>query len=85
MADAQLIGNVEISNTAINMISTMHGGDRARVAETIARVIADVNDTNSAQRLKDYPDVFVARGRGLRVIFKKGAGKSYVTTVAKEG
>ncbi|MBV8687770.1 MAG: hypothetical protein JOZ90_03865 [Alphaproteobacteria bacterium] len=76
--------DVEISNTAINMISTMHHGDRARVEDTIARVIADVNGSN-VQRLRNYPDVFVARGGGLRVIFKKGGGKSYVTTVAKEG
>lgn len=85
MTDVQTSGEVEISNTAINMISTMHAGDRRKVDETIALVIADVNDTSKVKQLRDYSDVFVARGRGLRVIFKKGAGKSYVTTVAKEG
>jgi len=85
MAEVQTSGEVEISNTAINMISSMHAGDRRQVEETIARVIADVNDSSKVKQLGDYSDVYVARGRGLRVIFKRGAGKSYVTTVAKEG
>jgi hypothetical protein len=84
MGDLQTSGEVEFSNTASNMISTMHGGNRDGVEGTIARVIADVKDTSKAKPLKNYPNVFVVHGRGLRVIFKKDGGKFYVTTVAKE-
>jgi hypothetical protein len=80
-----MAADVEISNTAINMISSMHDGDQVRVRETLAAVEADVRDPSRVRRLPDYPDVFVARGRGLRVIFRTSGGKAFVTTVAKEG
>lgn len=84
MAQVQAAADVEISNTAFNIISSMHHNDQARIQSTLEAVKADVRDFSRAKPLQGYSDVFVARGHGLRMIFRKLGDKAIVTTVAAE-
>ena len=85
MAEAQIAPDVEVSNTAFNIISSMHRNDQARIQRTVDTVKSDVRDLSRATPLNGYSDVFVTRGHGLRMIFRKLGDKAIVTTVSAEG
>lgn len=79
------MSQVVISNTAINMLSSLYPKDRRKVDLAIASVKADVENPDRVKKLDGYTNVFVARGNGLRAIFQRNGDSSVVTSVAAEG
>lgn len=78
----QGMSKVEFSNTAINMISSLHGSDQPALERTITTIKKDLNDSTRVKKLKGYPNVYVARGDGLRIVFRKAGDSAIVTSVA---
>jgi mRNA-degrading endonuclease RelE of RelBE toxin-antitoxin system len=72
---------VRFSNTATTMLSALSTGKKKDVLATIA---TDIADPAKVRKIQGYEDVYVARGNGLRVIFKRKNGTSEVTSVAVE-
>lgn len=78
------MADIEIGNPAYNMVSSLVGEDREQLDRVIEAVKANVLDGDRAVTLSGYDDVYVTRGRGLRVIFRKSDSRTVVTSVAAD-
>ena len=74
---------VLISNTAINMILSLHHADKERVNKTIQQLTFTVRDQSKAEPLKGLENVYVARSGDLRVIFKREGASVVIKSVVK--
>lgn len=74
-----------ISNTAANMLTSLYGRSRSKVNEAIAAIEADIGNPEKVKKVAGYDNVFVARSRGMRILFTREDGRSVVTSVATEG
>lgn len=91
MADARLMTErrperrVSISNTASNMLSSLFPTSAAKVDAAFETIKADMADPTKVQKLAGFDDVYVARGHGIRVVFKQDGYDAVITAVAAEG
>jgi mRNA-degrading endonuclease RelE of RelBE toxin-antitoxin system len=61
---------VSVSNTAANMLSSLSSGNSSKVAATIENITADIGDPNKVKKLQGFDNIFVARGHGVKVVYK---------------
>jgi mRNA-degrading endonuclease RelE of RelBE toxin-antitoxin system len=85
--DGDSVGSPEvlISNTAINMISSLHHADNERVEKTIQQLTFMVKDQSKAEPLKGLENAYVVRSGDLRVIFKREGARLVIESVVKRG
>ncbi len=76
---------VSISNTASNMLASLFPTSRAKVAAAFETIKADMADPAKVQKLAGFDDVYVARGHGIRVVFKQDSEDTVITAVAADG
>ncbi|MGX7704134.1 hypothetical protein [Methylobacterium sp. Gmos1] len=76
---------VSISNTASNMLSSLFPTSKAKVDAAFETIKADMADPANVQKLAGFDDVYVARGHGIRVVFKQDGDGTVITAVAAEG
>ena len=76
---------VSISNTAVNMISSLHPTDKSKVARTVKTVTSSVRDEKKVARIIGVENAYVARAGNLRVVFKKSGDKVVIESVVKQG
>lgn len=91
MADAEIVTKsrserrVSISNTASNMLATLFPMSRTKVAAAFETIKADMSDPAKVRKLDGFDDVYVARGHGIRVVFKQDGDETVITAVAADG
>ena len=76
--------DVEISNTAMNIIVTLHGHDPVHVRSTVEAIECIVRDTSCAKQVEGYPNMFAVRSGGMRVIYRTDDGRAIVTLVTAD-
>ncbi|WP_288582634.1 hypothetical protein [uncultured Methylobacterium sp.] len=76
---------VSISNTASNMLSSLFPTSTAKVDAAFETIKADMADPAKVQKLAGFDDLYVARGHGIRVVFKQDGDDAVITAVAAEG
>jgi mRNA-degrading endonuclease RelE of RelBE toxin-antitoxin system len=87
MAKAKRQGNgvsgrqVLVSNTAVNMISSLHPYNQGKVNDTLATVKSSVLDRAKARKIAGVANAFVARAGDLRVVFKDEGDSVVITSV----
>ncbi|MGI4940289.1 MAG: hypothetical protein ACRYHQ_06955 [Janthinobacterium lividum] len=72
-------GSVLVSNTAANMISSLHPFDSSKAKAALSKIKSSVLDPTKVRKINGVDNAFVARAGNLRVIFKM-EGKSLVVT-----
>ena len=75
---------VLINNTAAAMISSLFAKRPTKVKAAIKTITADIGDPDKVKKLDGYENVYVARGHGMRVIFKIEAGHAVIASVSAE-
>ncbi|MET7242509.1 hypothetical protein ABZT49_04015 [Methylobacterium sp. EM32] len=91
MADARITSEhqperrVSISNTASNMLASLFPTNKAKVDAAFETIKSDMADPAKVQKLVGFDDVYVARGHGIRVVFKQDGEDALITAVAAEG
>lgn len=76
-----VVGKVEVSNTAVNMVASLYPGNRSAFEQTLERIKHDVNDWAQAKRIVGLRDTFVVRSGPLRVIYTKRGDEAIVTSI----
>lgn len=67
------------------MISSLVGASATKAKAAIKTIEADIKDPTKVRKLDGYDNVFVARGHGMRVVFKTEGESSVITAVSAEG
>ncbi len=75
---------VLISNTAANMLSSLHPHSRNKAQAAIENIKSDIDDPTKVKKLIGYDNVFVAYGHGMRVVFTREGDSSVVTSVSAD-
>ena len=81
---AQPSRRVSISNTASNMLSSLHPTSKTKANAAFAAIKSDMADPTKVKKLAGFDDTYVARGHGIRVVFKKDGDKSVITSIAAD-
>jgi mRNA-degrading endonuclease RelE of RelBE toxin-antitoxin system len=68
---------VLLSNTAANMISSLHPANKSKVSDALATIKSSVIDPANVKKIVGVDNAFVARAGDLRVFFKE-EGESVV-------
>ncbi|WP_407518541.1 hypothetical protein [Methylobacterium oryzisoli] len=90
MATAQRQGNgsssrrVLVSNTAANMISSLHPFDKAEAESVLAMIKSSVLDPTRVKTIVGVDNAFVARAGDLRVVFKNEGDAIVITSVVAQ-
>ena len=79
--NASVDGRVLVSNTAANMISSLHPLDKAKAKAALSKVRSSVLDPAEVERINGVNNAFVARAGKLRVIFKREGDGVVITSV----
>ncbi|SFV07429.1 hypothetical protein SAMN02799631_04558 [Methylobacterium sp. 174MFSha1.1] len=72
---------VHISNTAANMVSSLHPFDKTGADATLMAIKASVLDPAKVKKIAGLDDAFVARAGDLRVLFKTEGDSLVITSV----
>ena len=72
---------VRVSNTAANMISSLHPSSKSKASLTLAKIKSSVLDKSKAQRLTGVENAYVVRSGELRVVFKQEGDSVIITSV----
>lgn len=75
---------VLVSNTAANMISSLHPFNKIKANATLATVRSSVLDPAKVERITGVENTFVARAGELRVVFKNEGDSVLITSVLKK-
>lgn len=76
---------VSISNTAVNMISSLYPTDKSKVARTVERVTSSVRNEKKVARIVGVENAYVAQAGDLRVVFKKDGDRVVIESIVKQG
>lgn len=83
--NASVSGRVLVSNTAANMISSLHPFDRSKVKAALSKIKSSVLDPAKVKKINGVDNAFVARAGNLRVIFKMEGDSFVITSVLAHG
>jgi hypothetical protein len=75
---------VLVSNTAANMISSLHPFNKTKASAALATIKASVLDPSKVRKIDGVDDAFVARAGDLRVVFKKEGDSVVITSVVAQ-
>ena len=67
------------------MLSSLFPTSTAKVDAAFKTIKADMADPTKVQKLAGFNEVYVARGHGIRVVFKQDGDDAVITAVAAEG
>ena len=87
MATAQRQANgsssrrVLVSNTAANMVSSLHPFDKAEADAVLATITSSVLDPAKVKAIAGVDNAFVARAGKLRVTFRMEGDSAVITSV----
>jgi mRNA-degrading endonuclease RelE of RelBE toxin-antitoxin system len=79
-----LSGRVLVSNSAANMISSLHPFDESEAKAVLETVKSSVLDASTVKKIAGVDDTFVARVGQLRVIFKQQGDAVVITSVVAQ-
>jgi mRNA-degrading endonuclease RelE of RelBE toxin-antitoxin system len=72
---------VLISNTAANMISSLHPFNKSKANAALTTIKSSVLDPAKVKKIAGVDNAFVARAGDLRVVFKKEGDSVVITSV----
>lgn len=72
---------VLVSNTAVNMISSLHPFSKSEANAALATIKSSVLDPAKVKKIVGVENAFVARAGDLRVVFKKEGDSVLITSV----
>jgi hypothetical protein len=75
---------VLVSNTAANMISSLHPFDKSKADAVLARVKSSVLDSSKVKEIVGVDNAFVARAGDLRVVFRNEGNSVVITSVVAQ-
>lgn len=78
-------GRVFVSNTAANMISSLHPFDRTKARAALSEIKSSVVDPTKVMKINGVDNAFVARAGDLRVIFEMKGDSVVITSVLARG
>jgi hypothetical protein len=78
-------GRVLVSNTAANMISSLHPFNKRKVNAALATIKSSVLDPANVNQIVGVDNAFVARAGNLRVVFEKEGDSVVITSVIARG
>jgi hypothetical protein len=90
MATAQRHGNgsshrrVLVSNTAANMILSLHPFNKSKANAALASIKSSVLDPSKVKKIVGVDNAFVARAGDLRVVFKNEGNSVLITSVVAQ-
>lgn len=70
------------SNTATTMLSALVPDSKKK--GVVANIELDISDPSKVRKVEGYDHVYVARGHGLRVVFRRKDDRLEITSVAAE-
>jgi hypothetical protein len=76
---------VLVSNTAANMISSLHPFDKNKAKTALANVKSSVLDPAKVKKIAGVDNAFVARAGNLQVVFKKEGNSVVITSIIARG
>ncbi len=74
--------SVRLSNTAATMLNALFGQDKSKIRTAMAQIEADIRDPAKVRRIVGRDGVYVAKGHGMRVVFKRENEAAVITSVA---
>jgi hypothetical protein len=75
---------VLVSNTAANMISSLHPFNRTKASAALATIKSSVLDPAKIKKIDGVDNAFVARAGDLRVVFKNEGDSVIITSVVAQ-
>ena len=72
---------VLVSNTAANMVSSLHPFDKSKANEVLAKIRSSVLDSSKVKEIVGVDNAFVARADDLRVVFRNEGNSVVITSV----
>ncbi len=75
---------VLVSNTAANMISSLHPFDKSKADAVLARIKSSVLDSSKVKEIVGVDNAFVARAGDLRVVFRNEGNSVVITSVVAQ-
>ncbi len=75
---------VVVSNTAANMISSLHPDNTSKANAAREKVKLSVLDQTKAKKIIGVDNAFVVRADDLRVIFKKEGDSVVITSIISQ-
>lgn len=66
------------------MISSLFKGSPGGVKAAIKTITSDISDPTKIRKIEGYENVFVSRGHGMRVMFKRDGEITVITSVSAE-
>jgi len=75
---------VLVSNTAANMITSLHPFDEAKANATLATIRSSVLDAEKVRKIVGIDNAFVARAGNLRVVFEDEGDSLVITSVVAQ-
>lgn len=75
---------VLVSNTAANMITSLHPFDKTRANAALATIKSSVLDPEKTRKIVGVDNAFVARVGDLRVLFKNEGDSVIITSVVAQ-
>lgn len=75
---------VLVSNTAANMVSSLHPFDQTGADATMATIRSSVLDSTKVKSIAGLENAFVARAGDLRVVFRTEGDSVLITSVVKK-
>jgi hypothetical protein len=79
--DGSASRSVLVSNTAVNMISSLHPSNQARAKATLKTIMSSVLNPEKVTKIVGVDNAFVASAGDLRVVFKKDGDFFVITSV----
>ena len=76
---------VLVSNTAANMISSLHPFNKTKADAALATIKSSVLDPAKIKKIVGVDNAFVARVGDLRVVFKNEGDSVVITSVIAQG
>jgi hypothetical protein len=76
---------VLVSNTAANMIASLHPFNKTKANLELAKVKSSVLDPAKVKKIVGVENAFVTRAGDLRVVFKNEGDSFVITSVVAQG
>ncbi len=83
--DGSIGRHVLVSNTAVNMISSLHPSNRSKVNAALATIKSSVLNPANVRKIVGVDNAFVARAGNLRVFFKEEGDAVLITSITAKG
>ena len=74
---------VLVSNTAVNMIWSLHPFNKGKATAALEKIKSSVLDSTKVEPIIGADNAFVARAGNLRIVFKKEGDSVVITSVVK--